>query len=106
MARTRRQLEVPGTERVERPDIEDPAEDLRVIQLEVATLNERKRNAQAALLEAMTSAGITEHRYLDSDGIERSAKVHTKPRAQVERVKTKKEKTDEGGVEAESVEVS
>lgn len=105
MARAKKQTELDGFERVERPDIEEPAEDLRAIQLEVATFNERKRNAQAALLEAMVSAGLTEHRYLDADGIERSAKVHTKPRAQVERVKTKKEKVDESGDEG-SVEVS
>lgn len=94
-----------GFARPERPEIEEPAEDLRAIQIEVATLNERKRNAQATLLEAMQSAGIAEHRYLDEDGIERRAKVHIKPRAQVERVKVAKEKADEGGGE-ESVEVS
>lgn len=89
--RQRKQQEIPGTEQPERPEIEEPAEDLRAITGELALLNERKRNAQRTLLEAMVAAGIKEHRYVDSDGTARRARLKETPKVQVERVKMPKE---------------
>lgn len=97
MARARRQqpdLPAPGMSRIERPSIEEPAEDLRAITGELATLNERKRNAQATLLAAMDAEGIKLHKYLDPDGVERKAEVVAKPRARVERVKGTRKPAD------------
>lgn len=101
MARAKRQesLPAPGMARVERPSIEEPAEDLRAITGELATLNERKRNAQANLLQAMNAEGLTIHKYLDPDGIERKAEVVAKPRARVERVKGAKKPTEDAPAE-------
>lgn len=90
MARRGRQqpdLPAPGMGRVERPEVEEPAEDLRAINGEIANLNERKRVAAALLLQKLQEAGITVHKYLDPDGVERKAEIIAKPRARVERVK-------------------
>jgi len=96
MARAKKQpdLPAPGMGRVERPSIEEPAEDLRAITGELATLNERKRNAQATLLAAMDAEGLKIHKYLDPDGVERKAEVVAKPRARVERVKGTRKAAD------------
>jgi hypothetical protein len=90
MGRPKKQedLPAPGMSRVERPDIEEPAEDLRAITGEIATLNERKRNAQTALLTAMQSVGLTVHKYVDSDGKPRQARIKDKPTVCVERDKS------------------
>lgn len=97
MARARRQQDLPaeGMSRIERPEIEEPAEDLRAITGDLATLNERKRSAQATLLEKMQAAGVTLHKYLDADGIERKAEIVNKPKARVERVKGTKKATED-----------
>lgn len=97
MTRAKKQedLPAPGMSRVERPSIEEPAEDLRAITGELATLNERKRNAQATLLAAMEAEGLKIHKYLDPDGVERKAEVVAKPRARVERVKGAKKAADD-----------
>lgn len=105
MARPRRQETLPaeGMSRVERPDIEEPAEDLRAITGELATLNERKRNAKRAAAAAMTAAGIAEHRYLDPDGVERRIRLNSKTSVTIERVRTPKDKSsasDEAGEQA------
>lgn len=87
MGRRARQQDLPaeGLARVERPEIEEPAEDLRAITGELATLNERKRNAQNALLTAMLAVGITIHKYVDPDGKPRRARVKGKQTVCVER---------------------
>ncbi len=91
MARRQRRQEdlpAPGMSRVERPEIDEPAEDLRAITGELATLNERKRNAQGALLAAMQAANVTVHKYVDADGKPRQARVKDKPTVCVERDKS------------------
>lgn len=90
MARRKKQedLPAPGFARREVPEIEEPAEDLRAITGEIATLNERKRNAQAALLAAMQGAGVTIHKYLDSEGKPRQARIKDAPKVCVERDKS------------------
>lgn len=107
MARAKRQPDLPaqGFGRVERPEIEEPAEDLRAITGELATLNERKRTAQSTLLEKMQASGLTIHKYLDADGVERKAEVITKPRARVERVKGVKKADDAPGQAPDDVTV-
>lgn len=89
MGRPRKQedLPAPGMSRIERPEIEEPAEDLRAITGELATLNERKRNAQRTLREKCEAVGITLHKYLDPDGVERKVEIITTSKARVERVK-------------------
>lgn len=106
-AQKQEDLPAPGMARVERPSIEDPAEELRVITGEIATLNERKRNAQRTLLEAMLSEGIRIHKYMDPDGVERCARITDDPKVRVERVKGSK-KSDDGDSsdDAGGVEVS
>lgn len=89
-ARQQEDLPAPGMSRVDRPEVEESAEDLRAISGEIATLNERKRAAQAALLAAMQAAGVELHKYLDSDGQERAARVTLKPKVSVERSKGQK----------------
>lgn len=111
MARTKKQpdLPAPGFARVERPEIEEPAEDLRAITGELAQLNERKRNAQGALLTAMQGVGITLHKYVDADGKPRQARVKDKHTVCVERDKSAKaegDASDEGGGDDGGVEVS
>lgn len=109
MARRAKQedLPAPGMARVERPSVEEPAEDLRAITGEIATLNERKRNAQRMLLEAMVSEGIKIHKYMDPDGVERCARITDDPKVRVERVKGSR-KADDGDSsdDAGGVEVS
>lgn len=95
--------------RVERPEIEEPAEDLRAITGEIATLNERKRNAQSALLGNMQAAGVKIHKYLDADGKPRVARIKDKPTVTVERDKSaagNPEDADEGAGDGGEVEVS
>lgn len=106
MARAKRQPELPapGMGRVERPEIEEPAEDLRAIRGEIATLNERKRNAQSTLRGALEAAGIANHKYVDADGVPRIAKIKDKPGVSVDRDKSAKksddvEIPDDGGVD-------
>lgn len=108
MARKARQATLPaeGMARVERPEIEEPAEDLRAITGELAQLNERKRNAQGTLLAAMQASGVTLHKYVDADGKPRQARVKDKHTVCVERDKSAKAEddapgdgADDGGVE-------
>lgn len=107
MPRARLQPDLPaeGMSRIERPDVEEPAEDLRAITGEIATLNERKRNAQGSLRTALQSAGLTVHKYVDADGVARVARIKDKPGVSVERDKgaksTKKADEDDGGVEVQ-----
>lgn len=111
MARARRQPDLPveGMSRIERPEVEEPAEDLRSIRGEIATLNERKRNAQGLLRSALQAVGITVHKYVDPDGVPRIARIKDKPGVSVERDKSAKKadsdgppgrpEDDDGGVE-------
>lgn len=82
---------------MERPEIEGPAEDLRALRGERATIAEKIRNAEGLVIQACQQAGITTHRYLDADGIERKVEIMAKPKASVERVRKPREKSDGGG---------
>lgn len=92
MARRQRQPTLPaeGMGRVQRPEIEEPAEDLRAVSGEIATLNERKRALKASLRQALESAGLSAHKYLDPEGVSRVAKIKDKPGVSVDRDKSAK----------------
>lgn len=99
MARKARTQEtLPGDEykRKEIPEIEEPAEELRACRDEIATLNERKRNAENSLITACQAAGISLHRYLDPEGVERKVEVIQKPKATIKRVSKPKEAESPG----------
>jgi hypothetical protein len=98
MGRPKKQQEIPGTERVERPEIQEPAEDLRAITGEIATLNERKRNAQRTLIEACAAAGITVHKYLDDEGNERTVRITETPKVKIERAKAQKSSSEDDDI--------
>lgn len=87
MARARAQQSIPGTERQERPEIEEAAEDLRVIRADRMALQERETVAKKALIDKMASFGITVHRYDDADGVERRVEIVQKANAKISKVK-------------------
>lgn len=103
MAREKKQADLgPQFARLERPEVEEPAEDVRALKLERAGLNEKIRAAQTLLLEAMQAAGLTVHKYMDPDNIARVARLKEKPSVSVERDKSAAPDDgdeDDGGVE-------
>lgn len=97
-----RQPDLPaeGMSRREIPAIEEPAEDVRVLKLERAGLNEKIRAAQTALHEAMVAEAVVIHKYMDGDNVPRVARIKDRPSVSVERDKSAAvEDEDDGGVE-------
>lgn len=104
MPRKKKQPDLPGDgfAAIERPEIEEPAEDLRAIRQEIASLNEKKRASAERLHEALTAAGLQQHKYVDADGVPRVAKLRDRPGVAVERDKSASSGDDgDGGVEVE-----
>jgi hypothetical protein len=104
MPRAKRQPDLPGDgfSRTELPEVEEPAEDVRILKLERAGLNEKVRAAQIRLLEAMQASNLTIHKYMDADNVPRVARVKEKPSVSVERDKSAQEAdVDDADAEAD-----
>lgn len=98
MPRVRKQPTLPGDgfASPERPEIEEAAEDVRVLKLERAGLNEKIRASQTRLLETMEAANLTVHKYMDADNVARVARIKNKPGVSVERDKSADVEDDDG----------
>lgn len=89
MARRRDQTEMPGFERTKRPEIEEAAENYRVLRDQEIEVGQKAKDAKATLIEAMKIAGVTVHAYFDEDGNERKVVMETKENAKVKKVSSK-----------------
>lgn len=80
---------MPGFERPKRPEIEEAAENYRVLRDEAIATGEKADSAKDALIAAMKAAGVTVHSYLDEEGNARKVELSTKENAKVKKIKGK-----------------
>lgn len=90
MARTKKKSDQPslpgeGYKRQERPEIESLAESRRALTGERASCNEKLRVTDSQLAQAMHNAGLTMHRYLDADQIEREVSLEPNEKIKITR---------------------
>ena len=82
-----KQTEIPGTERPKIDEIDDKAEEYRVVRDERMRLSTKESEAKKAMITAMQNHGQTTYKYVDGDGNERTVKLETKVNAKVAKVK-------------------
>lgn len=87
MTMATKQTEIPGTERPKIDEIDDKAEEYRVVRDERMRLSTKESEAKKAMITAMQNHGQTTYKYVDSDGNERTVKLETKVNAKVAKVK-------------------
>lgn len=97
MAKT--QTEIPGTERPSNPEVEEAAEEYRLLRDQRMQLSEKEGQAKAALLEKLKAHNLTSYRYADQDGVERKIMIQEKENVKIAKVKT----SDDSGGEDVSV---
>lgn len=87
MATEKRQTQIPGTERASIPEIDEAAEEYRLVRDERMALSTKEAEAKKKLVATMQSHNQSAYRYDDQDGIERNVKLETKVSAKVAKVK-------------------
>jgi len=95
----RKQMQIPGTERKEVPEIETAAEAYREVRDERAALSKRESMKRMELLAIMRAHGVKLYRYLDNEGLELEVIVDDEPTVRVR--KTGEEGGSDEGVVAE-----
>lgn len=94
---SRKQQEIPGTERPSVPEVDDKAEEYRLVRDERMKLSTKEGEAKKAMITAMQNNGLQVYQYIDSDGNERTVKLENKINAKVAKVKS----TGGGDVDAD-----
>lgn len=87
MARQRNQQQIPGTERVEIPEVEEAAEEYRTYRDDRMELGEKEKQAKAKLIEMMGKHGQTTYMFEDDDGVQRKVTIVPKVNVKVSKVK-------------------
>lgn len=100
MARTRKQLEVPGTEPVRFEDVEDAALEYREVRDRRQALTEQEVEKQAVLVQRMKDHGIPEYKFRDDDNRPVTVSLESTTKAKVRLAKAPVAEADAGGEEA------
>lgn len=79
----RKQMQIPGTERKEIPDVEKAAEAYREVRDERAELSKREAQKKLELLAVMRANKVTIYRYHDGNGEELEAIIDDEPKVRV-----------------------
>jgi hypothetical protein len=82
------QLQVPGTERTEVPEIEEAAERYREARDERAEMSKTEARLKLELLSLMRAHKLTLYRYTDGEGEEREVAAREDPKVKLRRVET------------------
>jgi len=76
----RKQMNIPGTERTEIPDVEVAAEAYREVAAELAELGKQKTAKKAELLALLKMHKLRKYRYHDGDGEEIEVEIDDEPK--------------------------
>lgn len=99
MAR-KRQQEIPGTERADRIEsVEVANEDLRNLMTQRRTLNDKIEIAADRVRSEMRSHNLTDYRYRSDDGVGRKVELIDKVKVKQSKIRVPKDEGDDDGGE-------
>jgi hypothetical protein len=91
-----KQLQVPGTERKAIPELEEAAENFRLLRNERMQLTEKETAAQAELVAKMKAHNQTVYRYVDDKGNDQKVVLSEVSKAKVAKVRDR-DSNESGG---------
>lgn len=92
---SQKQTEIPGTERVAHPDVEEQAALLHEIVKRRLSIQAQEKEQHAKVVEQMKAHGLTVHKYMSDEGKPMLIRLKTELKASVRLEKNAKNDDDE-----------